>query len=553
MQTDTVGEVDREFLRRSWGINWLWWPTWPWTTRIRILFVIDGRINEGSHPDEFGLGLVLDTLRDISFAYWVRFSVTVVNRDNGFRFTEEGFDINAYDQIWFFGDWPGIAANEPDFPDSRIGDTDYSPMEDGELELIAAWMNNGGGVFATGDHSLLGASMCHRFPRVRSMRRWTHAQGVPAFGGVDRHQTLQGLPHIDPMAAEGDRYPQRIYPVLRSSSRRPFVLGQRPHPLLCGPDGVIDELPDHMHEGGLFEDDEVVLTDRLLPGSTEAEYPEFPIVIASEHASAASIGSTPGEVFRGPRPEVIAYGLTTIGAVPKRFPLLGVYDGEPVGVGRVVVDSTWHHWFSMNLVGLRDEAPGFYRNMQHYYRNVALWLATPAQRASMLFWATWGAVTGTPPGFLDPALGIFGLGERVVDVIGRTAPQCIVSELVNATYGELSVQAREVEDTPEGWDPVVRPPAEFVDRAIVGGIATGMFELARHNVNERARGRSVEFSPEEIRDAGVKGLAVGRRELRAAFGAAAARFGALADQLPDEDGVDALASQIQVGSTLDEE
>ena len=81
-------------------------------------------------------------------------------------------------------------------------------MEPAEVEAIAAWMNAGGGVFATGDHALLGASMCHKIPRVRSMRKWTRAQGVPLFNGPDRHETLQVVPTISAYVAEGDRYPQ---------------------------------------------------------------------------------------------------------------------------------------------------------------------------------------------------------------------------------------------------------------------------------------------------------------------------------------------------------
>ena len=94
-----------ERLAIDWGISP---PPWLWGVRLRILFVTDGRITAGYGADEFGLGLVLDTLRDPAFAWWVRFEVDVVDRDtaNGFRFTKRGFDIDDYDG-WFFGDWPG--------------------------------------------------------------------------------------------------------------------------------------------------------------------------------------------------------------------------------------------------------------------------------------------------------------------------------------------------------------------------------------------------------------------------------------------------------------
>jgi len=188
------------------------------------LFVIDGRISEGSGAEEFGLGPVLQTLRNRWFAWWVRFSIQVVRRDppTSFRFTQAGFNVNDFDQIWFFGDWPGLDANPPTVTDDIIGRPQYSPMGDDELKIIAEWMERGGGVFAAGDHSLLGASMCSRIPRVRTMRKWTRAQGVPSFAQADRHETLVHSPQ-GALAQEGDRMAARD---LSRSAIRQFVAGQ---------------------------------------------------------------------------------------------------------------------------------------------------------------------------------------------------------------------------------------------------------------------------------------------------------------------------------------
>ncbi len=57
---------------RLWGIKR---GPWLWGTRVRILFVTDGRVNFSREHGEFGLGLVLDALRDNSFAWWVRFQI----------------------------------------------------------------------------------------------------------------------------------------------------------------------------------------------------------------------------------------------------------------------------------------------------------------------------------------------------------------------------------------------------------------------------------------------------------------------------------------------
>ena len=505
-----------------WGIGE---PPWLWGTRIRILFVIDGRITQGSDEGEFGLGLVLETLRDQTFSWWVRFEVTVEDRDEGFRFTQPGFDIDAYDQVWFFGDWPGLIANDPDVPDDVIGD--YDPLDRNELRIMAEWMDDGGGVFAAGDHSLLGASMCHRIPRVRTMRRWTRAQQVPTFDGDARNETLVHGPGVED-DWEGDPWPQQIYPVLRHDPRWPIVFGGAPHPLLCGRHGVIEHFPDHMHEGGVFEDDAIRLNDPLnIPGYEEEEYPTARPVVTT---AAAAIG-VPGDTFGfRPRPHVVAYGLTSHLAAPRRFPMISAYDGDPVGLGRVVVESTWHHWFSMNLVGLRDHSPAYYAGMQDYYRNVGLWLSTPAQRASMLFAATWGVLVGSQPGAFDAVLGIRRMGERVVDVIGRTMTQCTLNELVTAVAMPNLMLKKETDD--RSW--ILAPSRITLNTLIAGGIATRMLEQAHHHINERAYGRESQFDADAVRRLGLEGVAAGKHALIEALAEGSERFrdmqGLLAEQ-----------------------
>jgi hypothetical protein len=211
-----------------------------------------------------------------------------------------------------------------------------------------------------------------------------------------------------------------------------------------------------------------------------------------------------------PRPQVVAYGLTTHLAAPRRFPMVSAYDGDRVGLGRVVVDSTWHHWFSYNLVGLRALSPGYYAGMQDYYRNVALWLSTPEQRASMLFAATWGVLVGSQPGAFDAVLGIRRLGERVVDVIGRTAPRCILDELV-ATVAMVPNPMPRKEQDDRSW--IWAPSGSTLNTLMVGGIAMRMLKQAHHHFNEQAHGRESPFDADAVRRLGLEGVAAGKREL----------------------------------------
>lgn len=298
----------------EWGVT----PRSPqWITWLRILFVVDRTMTLGFGPEpEFGLGHVLDTLRDRKFAWWVRFLVDVgwrgpsirwgeaddldptpslpwplpgwtpsrrpplaLKQYVNFRFTHSDFRLDDYDQVWFFGaEGGGMFEME-------------TPLDDGELT-----------------------------------------------------------------------------------------------------ESVIREFPDHMHEGEVFGEADIALDNPLdIPGYTGSEYPPaIPLV------QARIFGGGGPSPFARPVPKVVAHGYTTH-EIRKRFALIGAYDGDSARIGRIVVDSTWHHWLSMNLYGFRHTRPRVYRLMQAYFRNVALWLARRHQRAEMLYAAMWGALTGTTP------------------------------------------------------------------------------------------------------------------------------------------------------------
>ena len=532
---------------------------------MTILFVIDGRINTSSSPGGdwgFGLGPVLATLRDRSFAPWVRFEVVVATRDGeqrtnfspdlsdlfdvpglwppspfddeeedpyagvkfeGFRFTQAGFDLDDYDQVWFFGDWPGEVFDNDEPDDTPIINSDFSPLDPDELKVLAEWMARGGGVFAAGDHGILGASMCHRIPRVRKMRKWTHAQGVPLKNALTRHETLVHDPPEAPDRPfqypddEGDPWGQRISPVYRMTSSGPAAWQRAPHPLLCGRDGVIDVFPDHMHEGEVIPDDDVELNDPLdIPGYNGTEFPAQPAVVLG----AVGVGAGPEVLdFRRPRPQVIAHGRTTVlGGESERFALVGVYDGEPVGIGRVVVDSTWHHWFSMNTVGFRQEVPHVWRGLQDYYRNVGLWLATPAQRVSMLIASIWDAITSSAPMAFDLGMSPWKVGERVVDVIGRSAPQCLVNELVATFFERDAADTTSVDPRLPAAEPTWSSvPVEVVTRAIAGGIGAGLLDLAIAHGKARSMRKRLPLDADEIRWRGLEGAVRGHELLVAAL------------------------------------
>lgn len=294
-----------------------------------------------------------------------------------------------------------------------------------EADAIAQFMASGGGFFATGDHANLGSPLCGIVPRVRSMRRWW--SGTPPAGlnqapdplSADRIDTTRvGADGLGQFEDQSDEFAQQIIPTMYYAgfaSRYGFPAIRRlPHPLLCSPQGVVRFLPDHMHEGICDIPTNPVSRNFTLNGATEREYPDY----------------TPtGGTSEPLAPEIVAYGTVIAGttspaldsahtggvapATGRTFGVIGAWDGHRVGKGRVVVDSTWHHFFDINLTGdrfLEDDAlPAIHDQKQHgfyvldsvgnrvptaeyqmimwYYRNIVYWLI-PAHRSADIWWHT---------------------------------------------------------------------------------------------------------------------------------------------------------------------
>jgi hypothetical protein len=570
MRSSTSLRDDRPDPYLRWGVL-----PGPWLARVglRILFVLDGRISTSDAPGCFGLGPVLNTLCDDTFSWWVRFKVDVVRRDDGsnrlcpdeqlidpgppcyafsqkldFRFTDADFTLDDYDQVWFFGDYP---SNHPD----DVNAEKYSPLTDAELKLLAEWMERGGGVFATGDHHNLGASMCSRIPRVRTMRKWTIEQGVPPQFGDDRNQTLQDVTSANIEPYEGDTLPQTIEPVYHRVPVSMLALPLMPHSLLSVPSGVITKFPDHMHEGQVIDDDDVALDQPLdIAGYDGVEYPFQELAPISTGTFESARRVLP---LQRPRPHVVAYGRTTQPIGPavslpgssdatffghsaswtsaRRIGLIGAYDGDGVGIGRVVVDSTWHHWFSLNLQGFRDNNPAVYEGMQAYYRNVGLWLATRAQRRSMVVAAVWGVVASDPMAFPTEMSGSpWELGERVLGIIRRTTSQSTLADMVKTFFGHGGDDLFSVPDDVRASEPCSScVPLDLALRSMVGGIAAALLEPASDYHGARHGGRRL-LDPDSIARRAAEGAERGREALIATVRSSSIAVDKVAARLDDD-------------------
>ncbi|MGB8701607.1 MAG: hypothetical protein WCD18_19505, partial [Thermosynechococcaceae cyanobacterium] len=302
--------------------------------QINILVVTDSIVSFGSehdprnlNEDYFGMShliSILDQVATVTKAHRTNDPLTAPGVVPNFRFDEH--NLNNYHQIWLLGFATGI-------------------LPDPERAAIADFMNKGGGVFATGDHAGLGSALAIGLPRVGSMRYW---QSPPPSLGPDRIDTTR--PDVNDVVVfenQSDDIPQILRLKLYQWSQHRWFREVYPHPLLCSASGSITEFPDHMHEG------EVIVPNNLdakmkIGGKTFDEYPK------DKNGNRVS-------------PEVVAWGWTTGRAdpevmhgihtgdpgtsIPRWTGTIGVYDGHQANVGRVVVHSTWHHFFDINLIG----------------------------------------------------------------------------------------------------------------------------------------------------------------------------------------------------------
>jgi hypothetical protein len=486
----------------------------PRKVRIRILFVTDGGISYANGAD-FGISKVLDTLRNLPIPnyFYVSFELTTADREGatpminpnpgpyetrftGFRFDMPDFNINDYDQIWFFGLKPGNGSDNV---------FDGTHLSDVELRILSQWMDSRqGGVFAAGDHEDLGATIAARIPRVRTMRRWVNEQGVPPIDGPTRHDTnvpatpaqVSGVA-VMPNSNQSDGVAMKIKPRMYELGQwSPFLIRSEPHPILCGLNGVIDILPDHPHEGAVYEDSEVNLDGMInFDGYTAPEYPS----------------GSGGQ----PRPEAIAHA-NVLGQPPllyekgpvatKSFPCIGVYDGQQTNVGRVVVDSTWHHWMNLNLVGLETSAPSDFARIQNYYRNVALWLATASQRSRMLLHIVWSSIF-VYPGIEEYSVRhkIWVLGRLARNVLGRIAPQCTLTEWLL----DFIVPKFRRELLKPRPDPCLTcPPFELFETFLLGGLLKELLPLA-----SKVRTAGGQLDEKALATAAAQGAQRGHQEL----------------------------------------
>jgi len=348
-----------------------------------LLYTDDPTLVVRQIAKDFGLGSMISHLETHQLAF-ANISITLksrypqltakpVQRIN--RLLEDEEKTEAFDQVWFFG---VHQINKKSFSLGIGGGGPDSELDKDEVEALRIRMDAGRlGVLVTGDHANhrppdavenenspcadearrerflgLGRALSRCIPRAGQLRDW---EGEPTAN--PRHsintQVVMFAANIDTETRfQEDQVPQQLILKTFNDAGRPSREGH-PHPLfLYKKGGAIQLFPDHLHEG-----------ETTIPKELNNEW----ITVNGIR----------------PKPRIIAFGLDKRNG--KKFKLMAAYDGDAVDAGRIVADSSWHHYFNENLrnfppqsrVGLPADQIG------QFYANLVLWLTPKHKRKKM--------------------------------------------------------------------------------------------------------------------------------------------------------------------------
>lgn len=397
LRAEHIDNLAAKSLDRRAAPNWeLLYPWWRKPAEVRLLMYADGRVQFSGGFG--GLQYVKKVLRSRAY-FFADFRITTAHRQ--FSPSASGADegpvslaqlgiLENFDVIWFFND-------------------DTFPIPESERNLLKQFMETPvgsnvpkrGGVLVTGDHFDLGQGIGLNITRGGVMRRWDTAAE-----GDQRLSTLEaGLnPNEFPDTLEADDRPQKIE--LTRFSFGPslgFKRDLRPHPVMCGPNGPIEVFPDHQHEGTALAPS----PDGNAAWPTKDGHQEPPYVIAK--------GKT-----KDP------------GVMRNEFGIVSAYNGHAVDVGRIVADSSWHHWFDSNLLGFTKTPEGeeALSKIDSYFLNCGVWLAPPEKQDEMCKTAWWSILWTDRIVQLRADAPLWYLGEQAIAALGQYASRCAVTDWV---------------------------------------------------------------------------------------------------------------------------
>ena len=394
-------------------------------TEIKILIYTDGVDTKAVslRPDApFSVSILRDVL-EAPTSPFLKFSVEVVNRYENPQQPRKIDDalLARFDQIWIFGVFqiavPGSFDTDAGGPDNEL--------DINEVAALKKWMVTHG-VLIAGDHSevsplhppppaprppveeylCLGRALGHKIARAGELRQWV---GPPTASDDSSFNTLvQRRSKDDP---DSDVVPQQYL-------LKPFGPDGMPHPLLVGKDVKnndtrLDLFPDHIHEGM------VILPKKPLGDDWPPE------------------GALPEQK---PQPVVIARGCDKRNCDSRD--VLAIYDPPEGMAGRIIADSTWHHYLNVNLKGLKNSGdPVPFLLLQQFYRHVAFFLA-PHQKRLEVTGAMLDQMLRRPEVWEEKGNKPEAIGKVALKYLSEVATRYEIAEMLQHVIASKATEAQ---------------------------------------------------------------------------------------------------------------
>lgn len=323
--------------------------------------------------------------------------------------------LDQYDEIWFFGKYQAKVNGQFRKP---YGGPE-NELDRDEIVALGKWMEKGG-VLITGDHSQInlpldgtnkakiycrGRALGLHIPRARRLRAWEDAPDLyeKSFNTLVK---FMGREPAKDFELQEDEMPQTIDLTL-------FGLDGSPHPIFQGKRKTIKIFPDHMHEGAV----RVLTKEDDLNDLKELIGEEWPMLDGKLH-----------------EPKIVAHGLDNRTNPPQRLGVVAVYDGDPVKRGRIIADSSWHHYVNVNLKNFGDSGEDSDLDlMAQFYSNLAVWLA-PLDKRKEMSHAMFNWLAEHPD--IEEEIGshVTRIGEAGSYYLSQVATGCEVNELIQAAF-----------------------------------------------------------------------------------------------------------------------
>lgn len=451
-------------------------------TAIRIMIYTDTKDISLEKDDGTKRVTILQRLLETKRLAFAEFKLDLINRYQDFPQTQKPLKLTdklleLYQEIWFFGTYQKNVNQE--FDEELFGGRE-NELDDEEVKVLERWMSSGG-VLMAGDHSVyapggketdppetfqcLGRAVGHRVPRAGQLRKW---EGPPTILAASSFNTLvlrsaKFNETFDDL--QKDPVPQKLILV-------PLGRDGAPHRLFLGKNLTIDVFPDHKHEGEI-----------VIPGTLDSNWPPF----------------NEKDESKKPRPVFVAHGCDK--RYCRSMPVLAVYDGDKLGVGRIVVDSSWHHYLNVNLANLTDDGDDSTLDLlSQFYHNLALYLAPLRLRQEMgremLKWLTQHPEVKEERGN-DPSI----VGKVALHYLSKVTTRCEIDELLQvALAGKTKVDDQPLSVQLNDSGVSLLPTIELV----VGSIVNRFYRTASEQVNSDVSDLQAMNTDEGIISEGLK-------------------------------------------------